>query len=340
MIDRAMDSTTTIAVAAERPPSTAASRDRSVFGPDRQGHHADVAVHRLREHHQPGDRHGYDEKIDRQQIEREGEGGGADIALVVVFDHGDMELAGQEQHGAAGEQGQRGPDRKIRRRRQDRANARDARRTPEQVAQPVEHAPDDKGADREKGEKLDRRLGGDGQHQAVLVLAGVDASGAEGHGETREQQGDDQRQMIRRLDRSGRFGQRNEAEAGHHRRRDGLELQGDIGHDAQHGNQRHGGGHRLGLAIAGGEEIGDGRGVLRMGDARDSRHQRPAKAEHQHRANIDRQEIQAVGGSQPHRAEESPGGAIDAQAQRINDLAGGAPQQARALAVAIGGQSQ
>ena len=86
---------------------------RPVAGGERQSHHGDVAVDRMGKLEQAGDGERNDEEIDRQQIERKDDRRGLDVVFAVVLDDGDMELPGQEQHGAAGKQDQRGPDRGI-----------------------------------------------------------------------------------------------------------------------------------------------------------------------------------------------------------------------------------
>ena len=58
----------------------------------------------------------------------------------------------------------------------------------EERAEAAEHAPDDEGADREKGDELDHRFGRDRQDQPVLMLGRIDPPRAERHGEGGEQQ--------------------------------------------------------------------------------------------------------------------------------------------------------
>ncbi len=71
----------------------------------------------------------------------------------------------------------------------------------EQVAEPVEHAPDDEGADREKGQELHHRLA------AMVSISPFWCSPAsmrrvpKAMAKKREQQGDGQGQMIRPFDR-------------------------------------------------------------------------------------------------------------------------------------------
>ena len=69
-------------------------------------------------------------------------------------------------------------------------------RLAEQRDRAVEHPEGDENADREKCDQLDDRFGGDRQHQAVLMLGGVDVAGAEQHGEGRHRQRDEQRDVA------------------------------------------------------------------------------------------------------------------------------------------------
>jgi len=80
----------------------------------------------------------------------------------------------------------------------------------------------------------------------------------------------------------------------------------EIGHRADHRDQRDNGGHPLALAIARRHKIGDGGDVLRFRQAHHALHQRAAECDHQHRAEIDRQKIDARADGEAHRAEKRP----------------------------------
>ena len=54
----------------------------------------------------------------------------------------------------------------------------------------LEHPESDEHADADKGNELDDRLGGDRQHQSVLMLGGVDMARAEQDGEDRHRDRD------------------------------------------------------------------------------------------------------------------------------------------------------
>ena len=88
MMASATDSTITMAVAAERPPTNAISVIRLGMGRERQRQHEHVAVHVAeRKIQQAGDRDRQHKQIDEHQIEREQPGGAADFGFAVVLDH-------------------------------------------------------------------------------------------------------------------------------------------------------------------------------------------------------------------------------------------------------------
>ena len=98
-------------------------------------------------------------------------------------------------------------------------------------------------------------------------------------------------------------------ERGGHR----LELQRDIGHRSDDRDQRDGSGDRLALAVARADEVGDRGDVLAFGELDHAAQQRRAQPDHQDRADIDREEIDAGAGGKADRAEEGPGRAVDRQ---------------------------
>jgi hypothetical protein len=53
-------------------------------------------------------------------------------------------------------------------------------------------------ADRQEGDELDDGFAGDGQHQSVVMLGGVDLAGAKQHGERRHRHRHEQRQIAHR----------------------------------------------------------------------------------------------------------------------------------------------
>ena len=149
------------------------------------------------------------------------------------------------------------------------------------------------------------------------MFGGVDAARAESDGEDREHQRGEQRIFLPwRADVERRAVERIGDEP--HRLHDGLQLQRDIGRGADERDQRRQRGDRLRFAVARGDEVGDGRQVLRMRNGRDAAQQRRAESEHQNRPDVDRQKVEAVARGEPDRAVIGPGRAIDAEAEHVD----------------------
>ena len=174
-------------------------------GGERQCQHEHVAVDAARlEREETGQRDRHDEKIDQQQIERKQPGRAPDLGLTVVLNDGNVKLARQQD------------DRKQRqeRHRSERSDRRLApengcrlgllQRAGEQNERSVEHPERHEHADCQEGDELDDRLGGDRQHQPVLVLGGVDMPGAEQHRERRHRERHQERNVAD--ERLGRVG--------------------------------------------------------------------------------------------------------------------------------------
>ena len=124
-------------------------------------------------------------------------------------------------------------------------------------------------------------------------------------------------------DRPGRRADQR-GDAGRHR----LELERDVGNRAQ---DRHDGDQPRqdgALAVARGDEVRDRGDALRLGDAQHLLHQEPEQQGRQGRPEIDRQEVEPLARGQPDAAVEGPGGAVDAERQRVDV---GAADQAAAL---------
>ena len=177
------------------------------------------------------------------------------------------------------------------------------------------HPEGDEHAGSKERHQLDDRLGGDRQHQAVLMFGGAGLARAEQHREHRHRHRDRQRHVVDQRDRGNHLIlAQNGLQRGRHR----FQLQCDVGHRADQRDQRDGGGDRLALAITRRDEIGDRGDVLRLGERDHPAQQRRAERQHHQRADIDRQEIIARAGRRADRAEKRPGGAIDRQRQRVD----------------------
>ncbi len=228
-----------------------------------------------------------------------------------------MELTRQQHDCHGGQQrhcDQRAPHRLA---REHGCGVRRLHRFGEQRRWSVEHHEGDEYADRDEGHELDQRLGRDRQDEAVLMLGRVDVARAEQHREGRHRERNEQRDVAehRLRDAGGHVEMRQDRAE---RRRDGFELQRDVGNRADDRDQRDGRRHRLMLAVAGRDEVRDRGDVLRLGEPDHPQDQRRREPDHQHRAEIDREEIVAGARGETDRAEEGPRGAIDRQRQRID----------------------
>ena len=297
-------------------------RDREQLGArgERQGQHEHVAVDlsgREGEHAGQCDRH--HEQVDHDEIEREQPGGPSNLVLAVVLDHGDVKLPRQQHDREHREQRHRGKRGEHGLAGEHRGGIRPLQGLCEQRERPVEHPKGDEHANADEGDELDDGFGRDRQHQPVLVLGGIDMTRAEQHGEDRHRDRHVERDVAQHRLHCAAGGSdmhQDRGQRGRHR----FELKRDVWDRADDRDQRHGGGDGLGLAVAGGNEVGDRRDVLRLGEPHDAHDQRPAKPDHQDGTDIDRQEVEAGARGEAHRAEERPGGAVDREREGIDEL--------------------
>ena len=262
------------------------------------------------EEREAGDRDRKHEEVDGDEVEREGPGGGADVVDVGVLHHRDVELARQAEEGERGQHAGRPPA---------LVEGVEAEQ-PHEVGvgahgggEPAGRAEGEEGdgaADEERRGELDDRLGRDREHQAAVRLVGVDAAHPEEHGEGRHRGGDDQRGAAGQP--ADVAGERLEADG------DRLELQREVGEEADRrgGGDDHGDG--AALAVARGDEVGDRDQVLGAGDADHARDQWPAEAHDEDRADVDGEIVEAALGGDADGAVEGPGGAVDADRQRVD----------------------
>ncbi|MHC2701275.1 hypothetical protein ACVMHZ_004408 [Bradyrhizobium liaoningense] len=297
----------------------------------RQRQHVHVGVGGAeREGHEAGDRDRDHEQIDGDEVEREQPSRATDLGIGGILHHADVELA-RQQHDRAQRQQRHGQEVADRRRVVDRAHR--LRRLHRALDQLMwrEHPEGDEDAGGEEGDQLDDGFGRDRQHQAVLVLCGIGLPRAEQHREGRHRQRHHQRHVADDRDvGEGLVLAQDRFERGGNR----LELERDIGHRADDRHQRDGRRHRLALAVAGPDEVGDRGDVVGFGELDHAAQHAGAEPDHQDRAEIDREEVGRGAGGEADRAEEGPGGAVDRQRQRI-DQPGGATAPGRRAAVAM-----
>ena len=276
-----------------------------------------------------------DEQVDRHEVERKHPGGAADVALVAVLDDRHVELARQHEHAARRQKDVHRPVAEIRRLLEGALGRRARDEARGQIAKAIIHAPGDENADDEEGQQLDHRFRRDGEDQSVLMLRRLDVPRAKGHGETRQHDGDANRHIARRVRVDDDVAALQRVEHGRQRLRDRLQLQGDVGHHADHRDRRHQRRHRAGFAIARRHEIGDRGDVLRVGKARQPGEKRIAEPENDDRPEIGRQEVKAMRRGEADRAEKRPGRAINAERQRVDERPGAPRHDAAARRVGI-----
>ena len=291
-----------------------------------QGQDVAVRVHPARaEGQHPRQGNGDDEEVDEKQIQREQPDGALDMALVADLHHRHLKLPRQEHDRQPRQQRDGEPIGEV-------ANAGLEQglgappRGPQllggfgtQTGAP-EEAQDHEEPHRQESRQFHDGFEGDGRHQALVALAGVQVPGTEEDGEEGQQQGHHEGRIVpdgqgcRRVRHDdGRVLQQDDEAAG-----DGLELQGNVGHHPHHGDQGHQATQEVTLAIARGDEIGDGGDALRLAHPHHLHQQRPPQQGRQGGPQVDGQEAQPTAGRPPHAAVKGPGRAIDRQGQGID----------------------
>ena len=231
----------------------------------------------------------------------------AHVFRVRAFHYAHLELARQAEDRQKGEQQLRQEAGRQRRVAQcGGAEARD---------EAVGHLRPGKQTHRNEGHELHQRFQRHRQHQAVVMLRGIDLAGAEKDGEHGQKHRQIERRLAQRCQRAAM------ADAAHHldAHRTGLELERDVRHGGDqrdHGDQRR---QPLGFAVAAADEIGDGRDVLLVRYLHQPFQQPDAKQEQQDRAEIDRQKSPAGRHRRADGAVERPRGAIHRQRQTVDD---------------------
>jgi hypothetical protein len=234
------------------------------------------------------------------------------VPLFDVFDHHHLEHAWQGDDGGGGEQDQPRPPAWHQLPVRDRRGGD----TVDHRADPACQTPDHIDADQDQCDQLHYRLDRDGRDDAVVLFLGVQVPGAEQDGE--------QRQPRRDPDRDGALiGQhpalRPVGGEGPERQRHGLELQSDIGGGGDHRDQGGDDAQKVGLAEAGGNQVGDRGDSVAPADADKLAQDDPPADEHQGRTEIYGEEFKARTGGVADGAVEGPGGAVDRQRQRVDE---------------------
>ena len=92
---------------------------------------------------------------------------------------------------------------------------------------------------------------------------------------------------------------------------DRLELQSNVRHDAENGDDRDKCAKPLGFAVAGADEVGYGRDVVFFADTDDFAQEKPPGKSCQRRAEVDEEKIEACCRCFPYAAVKGPGCCID-----------------------------
>jgi hypothetical protein len=283
----------------------------------RQREHESVRIDAaVRKVQQPAERDRQHEHVDRQHVQGEEPDRLVQVHLVGVLDHRDLELPRQEHDGEHRQDGEPDPARVATRdplqggeHRPQVVVGRSARK---HVAEAVIEAPCHPGADGEEGDQFDQRLEGDRRHHALVVLGGIEMPRAERDGERGERERHPQRRVLehghgfhmRRHDHRRIL--QHQREAVRHR----LQLERDVGNDADHGDHGHHAAEQRALAVARGDEVGERGDAVLLADAKDLAHHDPPQRDHQRRADVDGQESNAVLRGAPYAAVEGPRGGI------------------------------
>ncbi|MCZ7562889.1 MAG: hypothetical protein M5U08_02970 [Burkholderiales bacterium] len=280
------------------------------------------------------------ENVDREHVEREEPDRLVQVAFVHVLDHRHLELARQEH------------DREHRQDRQphpasvaagDALDRREHRRQPrlgggarEDVAESVVDDEGDEDADRHECEQFHQRLEGDRRDHALVMLGGVEMARSEQNGEERERRGHPERGVGQ--DRHRADGRRHHdvrvLQQDHEAVRHRLQLQRDVGHDADHRDDGDQPADQRALAVARGDEVGERGDAVLLGDAQDLAHHHPPQRDHQRGAEVDRQEADAVGRRAPDAAVEGPGGGVDREREAVD--VGARDDRAAAVGALVG----
>ena len=276
---------------------------------------------------QTTERNRQDEDVDQQQIEWKEPCRAFQMRLVDILDDSNLELARQEKNRQPRQQDQRKPARVAlagRNRRHQMAQLRMRREMLEDVAEAVVETIGDEDADSKESDQLDAGLQRDRRHHAFVTFGGIEMSGSENDRESRQDQGDVEAHVGRHRHRGAaarhddfRVAEQQADGAGHR-----LELQSDIGNDADHGDDGDQATEEMALAVARGNEVGDRRDAVGLDDANHLQQHEPAERHHQRGTEVDRQETDPGNGGAANAAVERPGGAVNGHRQRVDGRVG------------------
>ena len=212
----------------------------------------------------------------------------------------------------------------------------------EQIAEAAVDAEGDEQPHCKERDQLDHRLERDRRDHALVTLGRVQMARAEQDREGSQQQRDvesgvGQQRHFADVPRHGDLGVvREHGEAVRHR----LELQRDVGDDADHCDHGDEPGEQRALAVARADEVRDRGDAVGLADRDDLAHDDDPQRGDQRGSQVDRQETDPARRRAPHASVERPRGRVDAERQRVDVRVG---DQAAALvgaAVAVPGDAE
>ena len=251
---------------------------------------------------QPAQRNGQHKNIDQQEVKREEPDRPPQVRFIDILDDDDLELSRQQDDRQSGEQDQRSPTASLRRiKLQQSAQFRRGSGPLENVRQTAKNSVRHEQSDGEEGHQLDHRLEGNRRHHPLVPLGGVEMPGTEEHREQGQRRRNQQGRIQPPREDAGFDLTKQDRQAGRH----GLQLQCDVGHDANDRDYRHQSGEQLALAVTRGDEVGNRGNAVGLADAQHL-DQDADEQQHQRRTNIDGQEGEPARRRSPDTAVKSP----------------------------------
>ena len=243
------------------------------------------------------------------------------MALVDVFDDRDLELARQQDDRQHRQHRQRRPGGVVAggaALHQQRVELGHRGGFGKHIGEAVEHAVSHEHADGNKGDQFDDGLKGDDCDQTLVAFGGVEVAGAKQDGECRQQHRNVEGVVLEKGQRGGGGHGIRVLQHGRKTRRDRFQLQCDIGHDAEHGDDGDQTAQHMAFAVTRSDEVGDGGDAVCLADADHFQQHVPPQCGHQRRSEIDRQKADAAGRGAADTAVERPRRAVHRQRQRVD----------------------